>query len=127
MINSISLNPKYNINFYSNKRSNSINISEHKLDVSIYGKNATHTLPFAPNYNVSFSGNKTYITGHRNPDTDSICSAIAVEYLANAIKTTDKTYKAIAPGEISPETQYILKYFGIDKPEEKKNVRSETQ
>lgn len=81
-----------------------------------------NSLSLNPKYNVSFYGNKTYITGHRNPDTDSICSAIGVEYLANQIKTSDKEYQAITPGSIAPETQYILKYFGINKPEEKKDI-----
>ena len=112
MINSISLNPKYNVSFYKNQSFNSKPITQQKLDASIYSSKNASTVPFARNYNVSFSGNKTYITGHKNPDTDSICSAIGVAYLANQIKTTDKEYKAISPGEIGPEAQYILKQFG---------------
>ena len=92
MINAISLNPKYNVSFYGNKKIDQPQVPQRKLDVSIYGEKTANTIPFAHNYNVSFTGNKTYITGHRNPDTDSICSAIAVEYLANAMKTTDKEY-----------------------------------
>ena len=122
MINSISLHHKYNLSFYKSQTQSAQPITKPKLDVSIYGEKTGNTIPFAQNYNVSFAGNKTYITGHRNPDTDSICSAIAVEYLANAIKTSDKAYKAIAPGEISPETEFILQHFGIDKPEQKKDV-----
>ena len=122
MINAISLTPKYNVSLYGNKKTEQQPILQRKLDISIYGERTANAIPFAQNYNVSFTGNKTYITGHRNPDTDSICSAIAVEYLANAMKTTDKEYKAIIPGEISPETEFILQHFGIDKPEQKKDV-----
>ena len=122
MINSISLNPKYNVSFYKSQTLDKQPITHSKLDVSIYGEKSTNTVPFARNYNVSFSGNKTYITGHHNPDTDSICSAIGVAYLANQMKTTDKEYKAISPGEIGPEAQYILKEFGVEKPEKKEDI-----
>ena len=52
-----------------------------------------------------------YVSGHRNPDTDSICSAIAYSYLLNA---TNK-YNAIPVrlGEINRETEYVLKRFVI--------------
>ena len=53
-----------------------------------------------------------YVSGHRNPDTDSICSAIAYSYLLNA---TNK-YNAIPVrlGEINRETEYVLKRFGVE-------------
>ena len=51
---------------------------------------------------------KTYVIGHRNPDTDSICSAIGYSYLKNALG--ESTIPARA-GVVSPETQYILKYM----------------
>ena len=52
---------------------------------------------------------KTMVIGHRNPDTDSICSAIAYSYLLNA---TNK-YNAVPVrlGEINRETEYVLKRF----------------
>lgn len=55
-----------------------------------------------------------YITGHKNPDSDSICSAIAyAEY-----KNTLGDVKAIPVrlGNISRETDFILNYFGIKPP-----------
>ena len=53
-----------------------------------------------------------YVSGHRNPDTDSICSAIAYSYLLNA---TNK-YNAVPVrlGEINRETEYVLKRFGVE-------------
>ena len=55
-----------------------------------------------------------YVSGHRNPDTDSICSAIAYSYLLNA---TNK-YNAVPVrlGEINRETEYVLKRFGVEHP-----------
>ena len=122
MINSISLNQKYNVSFYKNQTATQQPITRQKLDASIYSAKSANSVPFARNYNVSFSGNKTYITGHHNPDTDSICSAIGVAYLANQMKKTDKEYKAISPGEIGPEAQYILEEFGVEKPEKKEDI-----
>ena len=57
---------------------------------------------------------KTYVIGHRNPDTDSICSAIGYSYLKNALG--ESTIPARA-GVVSPETQYILNYFEEPWPE----------
>lgn len=58
----------------------------------------------------------TYIVGHKNPDTDSICSALAYTNLKNTI-STDKHYKAKRLGDVSPETRYVLDYFGVEEPE----------
>ncbi len=54
-----------------------------------------------------------YITGHKIPDSDSICSAIAVAYLKNALGI-----EAIAckQGDINPETAFILEKFACDVP-----------
>ncbi len=54
-----------------------------------------------------------YITGHKIPDSDSICSAIAVSYLKNKLGI-----EAIAckQGDINPETEFILNKFGFDTP-----------
>lgn len=56
-----------------------------------------------------------YVTGHRNPDTDSICSAIAYAAYKNEVEN----YNAVAVrlGEINRETKFVLDYFGVDKPE----------
>lgn len=57
---------------------------------------------------------KIYIIGHKNPDTDSICSAIAYADIKN--RTEKGTYEAKRAGLVSEETQYVLDYFGIEPP-----------
>ena len=52
---------------------------------------------------------KYYVIGHKNPDTDSICSAIALAYLKN--QTEDGTYVAKRAGQINEETEFVLRYF----------------
>lgn len=66
-----------------------------------------------------------YVSGHRNPDTDSICSAIAYSYLLNA---TNK-YNAIPVrlGEINRETEYVLKRFGVEPPVLLKTVKQKVE
>lgn len=56
------------------------------------------------------------IIGHKNPDTDSICSAIAYSHLKNSIDKENK-YIPTRIGSISSETSYVLKYFGVGQPE----------
>ena len=58
--------------------------------------------------------NIIYITGHRNPDTDSICSAIAYAEFKN--KTGKIPAVPIRLGEVNLETQFILNYFNVEKP-----------
>ncbi|MBW9151918.1 putative manganese-dependent inorganic diphosphatase [Clostridium estertheticum] len=59
--------------------------------------------------------NIVYITGHQNPDTDSICSAIAYSEFKN--KTGKLTAVPIRLGETNSETKFILKYFAVAEPE----------
>lgn len=54
------------------------------------------------------------VIGHRNPDTDSICSAIAYAQLKS--KLTGKEYLPARAGHLNEETQYILKHFHVDTP-----------
>lgn len=59
--------------------------------------------------------NKVYVIGHKNPDTDSICSAIAYSRLKN--KTDHGTvYAAKRAGQINEETEFVLKYFNVEAP-----------
>ncbi|MCI1654906.1 MAG: putative manganese-dependent inorganic diphosphatase [Lachnospiraceae bacterium] len=58
---------------------------------------------------------KVWVVGHKNPDTDSICSAIAYADLKNRIDA--KTYVPKRAGEINEETRYVLNTFGVDTPE----------
>lgn len=68
-------------------------------------------------------GDKIYIIGHKNPDTDSICSAIAYEDIKNRInKNTNVKYQARRAGEINDETQYVLNYFNVEAPAYISNV-----
>ncbi len=55
-----------------------------------------------------------YVIGHRNPDTDSICSAIAYTNLKKAEGT--KNIVAARAGQINAETKYALEYFHVDLP-----------
>lgn len=55
------------------------------------------------------------VIGHRNPDTDSICSAIAYAYLKNKINSS-WTYEARRAGEPNNETKFVLDYFGVPAP-----------
>ncbi len=62
----------------------------------------------------------TFIFGHRNPDTDSICSSIALSYLKNQLG--EKTIPR-ASGQLNNETKFVLKYFGIPEPQYINDVR----
>ena len=52
--------------------------------------------------------------GHKNPDTDTIASAIAVADLWSKVK---EETKAVAQGELAPETAFVLEKFGCAAPE----------
>ena len=58
---------------------------------------------------------KVYVVGHKNPDTDSVCSAIAYAYLKNQSDVRFNFVPSRA-GQISLETQYVLDYFGVEQP-----------
>ena len=66
-----------------------------------------------------------YVSGHRNPDTDSICSAIGYAYLLKAINR----YNAVPVrlGEISRETEYVLKRFNVEIPVLLKTVKQKVE
>ena len=64
---------------------------------------------------------KVYIVGHKNPDTDSICSAIAYAELKK--KITGDDYVAKRAGQINEETHYVLKKFKVDAPGLLQNVK----
>ena len=66
---------------------------------------------------------KIYVTGHRNPDTDSIVSAMAYAALRNAVG--DRQYVAARLGQLSDETRAILSRFGFEAPLHLKNVRTQ--
>jgi len=61
----------------------------------------------------------TYISGHKNPDTDSICSAIAYSELENKL---GQNTKAVKLGEINEETKFALEKFSFEVPETLENA-----
>lgn len=63
---------------------------------------------------------KIYIFGHKNPDTDSVCSAISLSYLKNALGFN--TEPRIL-SNINEETKYVLKKFKIKIPEVLNDVK----
>ncbi|NAZ30736.1 MAG: manganese-dependent inorganic pyrophosphatase [Caldimicrobium sp.] len=67
-----------------------------------------------------------YVVGHKNPDTDSVCSAIAFAYLWNEwrksgvlakMKMPDLEAKPVVQGEPNAETKFVLEKFGFSVPE----------
>ncbi len=66
-----------------------------------------------------------YITGHRNPDTDSIVAAIAYAALKNALG--ERQYRAARLGPVSDETHMILERFGFEEPLLLYNVRTQVR
>ena len=64
---------------------------------------------------------KTYVFGHRNPDTDSLCSAIAYAHLKQALGHTQVFPARLGP--INKETQFVLDTFQVDLPELIKDVK----
>ncbi len=64
-----------------------------------------------------------YVTGHKNPDTDSIVAAIAYANLRNALG--ERNYVAARIGEISDETHLVLEKFGFDPPVLLRDVRTQ--
>ena len=54
------------------------------------------------------------VFGHKNPDTDTICSAIAYAELKGKL---GKDVKAVRLGEVNEETKFVLNYFKVEKPE----------
>lgn len=65
---------------------------------------------------------KVFVLGHKNPDTDSVCSAISYAYLKNE---TGLEAEAIRLGEMNNETIFALKEFGFEAPRLVKRVSEE--
>lgn len=64
-----------------------------------------------------------YITGHKNPDTDSICAAIGYAEFKN--RTGNVPAVPVRLGEINRETNFILNYFGVQPPEFIETVKAQ--
>lgn len=67
---------------------------------------------------------KLYITGHKNPDTDSICAAIAYAELKNR---RGENAEAIRLGDLNQETQFVLEYFGVQPPRFKDTMKPQVR
>lgn len=67
---------------------------------------------------------KVYVMGHRNPDNDSICSAVAYAYLKNETaknalkegKEIEYIYEPVRLGPLPPETEWLFKKYKIPVP-----------
>jgi manganese-dependent inorganic pyrophosphatase len=68
---------------------------------------------------------KTMVIGHRNPDTDSICSAICYAGLKHEL--TGEEYVPARAGHINRETQFVLDYFGVERPVYVDDVRTQVR
>ena len=66
---------------------------------------------------------KILVIGHKNPDTDSICSAICYARFKKLL--TKKEYVARRAGQLNAETQYVLERFGVAAPEYISDVRTQ--
>ena len=68
------------------------------------------------------------VFGHKNPDTDSVCASISYAYLKNKINNLDKLeYKPFILSDINSETKFVLKKFGLDKPDFLENVSAQVK
>lgn len=63
---------------------------------------------------------KTYIFGHRNPDTDSICASITLSNLKNKLGFHTEPMRL---GDINNETKFALNYFNVEKPKYLNDVK----
>ena len=68
---------------------------------------------------------KTLVVGHRNPDTDSICSAICYANLKHQL--TGQDYEPCRAGSVNPETEFVLDYFNADAPRLIENVKTQVK
>lgn len=66
-----------------------------------------------------------YVIGHKNPDTDSVCSAVCYARLKSLI--TGKNYIAKRAGHLNEETQYVFDSFKIKPPEYINDVRPQVR
>ena len=70
---------------------------------------------------MSEKSEKIYVIGHKNPDTDSICSALAYANLKREI--TGRDYVARRAGHLNEETRYVLHRFNVESPKLLANVK----
>lgn len=68
---------------------------------------------------------KTIVIGHKNPDTDSICSAVSYANLKCLV--TGEEYIPGRAGHVNSETQFVLDHFGVEAPKYIKNVKTQVK
>ena len=73
----------------------------------------------------NYKNRKTIVIGHKNPDTDSICSAICYANLKRVL--TGEEYQPGRAGHVNEETQFVLHYFGVEAPELVENVKTQVR
>ncbi|MBU0946809.1 MAG: manganese-dependent inorganic pyrophosphatase [Proteobacteria bacterium] len=67
-----------------------------------------------------------YVTGHSNPDTDSVTAAIGLATLLNAQGQDAKACMQTSLDKLNPESTVVLERFGLTAPEEMNNVAGKT-
>lgn len=74
---------------------------------------------------AEYNKKKTIVIGHKNPDTDSICSAICYAQLKR--KLTGEDFEPARAGSVNEETRYVLNYFGVRAPKLVENVKTQVR
>lgn len=69
---------------------------------------------------------KVFVSGHKNPDTDSVCSAICYANLKSKLNENVE-YIAVRAGHLNEESQYVLERFGVQPPVYIKDVRTQVR
>lgn len=74
---------------------------------------------------TEYDKGRTIVIGHKNPDTDSICSAICYANLKT--KVTGQEFMPGRAGQVSGETQFVLDYFGVEAPKKIDHVKTQVK
>ncbi len=74
---------------------------------------------------MEYNKRKTVVIGHKNPDTDSICSAIC--YAGLKRKLTGMDFEPGRAGQVNEETQFVLSHFGVEAPRLIRHVKTEVR
>ena len=64
---------------------------------------------------------KVLVFGHKSPDTDSICSTLAMANLQTKVRGEEVTPCRL--GEINEETKYALEHFGVESPSQSDEIK----
>lgn len=75
---------------------------------------------------MSHKRRTVWVCGHKNPDTDSVCSAIAYAYLKGQTNK-ENDYVPVRVGHMNEETHFVLNYFGVESPKYINNVETQVR